>query len=651
MILPMSKVEIIGKKSDYYRVISLIHALGCVEIEDIKKELVPGDLSLRPFEPEESIASEKQNLEALLVKVNSILSFMQKKETERKKLEELVEKYWMLTNEKLLKTTNAMIQNIDRDTREITEKLTQYESELSLLNNFEIVISKVEPLVRHFSSVKGYETTALLVERKHRAILDIIYEEVRKIVGDKFEIATADVDEKTTAALIFYPKEYSQPVHNLLWEENVGEIKLPKDFSDMPFDEAVKAMKQRLKELPEKIKKLREELDKKTINWVDELLAIKTVLENRIQEYQVLDNIGQTEFAFVIIGWTPKKYLREITRAIAKTFGNRVIVNELELTEEELKDAPICLENPFWAKAYEMVLKMWALPKYGTFDPTPMVGFFYSLFFGIILGDVGYGLILLLASLFIIYRFKERLGIRAIGFMFLGASIMVILFGLLFGEFFGDLGLKLHLVRHFEIEIGSLKVEIPLERDKPKFIMPLLIICLSLGIGQILLGQFIGIINGFRERSKHHILEKAGMILLFVSIALIAMSSTARLPKTYGPLSLLALITAVALIGYGGGVIGVVHIFSTFGKIFSYIRLMALGLAGVILAIAANKIGESVGSIWMGIAIASIFHLINLVVHSFSSTIHSLRLNLVEFLPQFYEEGKREFKPFKKTGV
>ncbi len=77
---------------------------------------------------------------------------------------------------------------------------------------------------------------------------------------------------------------------------------------------------------------------------------------------------------------------------------------------------------------------------------------------------------------------------------------------------------------------------------------------------------------------------------------------------------------------------------------------MALGLAGVILAIAANQIGQSVGAVWVGFLVASIFHLINLVVHSFSSTIHSLRLNLIEFFDQFYESGGKEFTPFKREG-
>lgn len=650
MILPMAKVEIIGRRSDYSKVIALLHSLGCLEIEDIKKEIVAGDPTLRPLEPDEETVKLKQNLEELLVRINSIVSFVAKKQTGLKPSEELVSEIWNLSSEKLAEHAKKLIQKVDLQTRELTEKLTELESSYSLLKNFEVVVTKVEPLVRHFSGVKGYETTALLVDKKHKVVIDIIHDEIKKITGDRFEMATAEVDEKTIAALIFYPKEFSAPVHNLLWEENVSELKLPKEFADVPFEEAVKEIRNKLKVLPQKIKDLREELDKQSKEWLEELVAVKYVIENRLQEFQVFDMIGQTEFAFVIIGWTPKKYVNLIQQNLFKHFSNRVILNELELSEEEKEHAPICMENPVWAKAYEMVLRMWSLPKYGTFDPTPMVGFFYALFFGMILGDVGYGLLLLLASLLILRKFREKPGIQAIGFMFLSASVMVILFGFLYGEFFGNLGLELHLVKHLKFHFLSTEIELPVERDKPQFIIPLLLMCLSIGVTQIILGQIIGIINGIRERSKRHILEKVGMLLLFASIAMLALMARKLLPGLFGPISVLALIASVALIAYGGGVVGVVHIFSTMGKIFSYLRIMALGLAGVILAIAANKIGSTLGNIWIGVAVATLFHLINLVVHSFSSTIHSLRLNLIEWFDQFYEPGGKPFKPFKKIG-
>ncbi len=95
---------------------------------------------------------------------------------------------------------------------------------------------------------------------------------------------------------------------------------------------------------------------------------------------------------------------------------------------------------------------------------------------------------------------------------------------------------------------------------------------------------------------------------------------------------------------------GIIHIPSTISNIFSYARLMALGVAGVLLADVANQLSGTVGSIWVGILLALFLHLINIVVHSFSSTIHSIRLNVIEFFGKFYESGGRQYKPFKRIG-
>lgn len=143
MILPMSKIEIIGKRSDYSRVIALLHSLGCVEIEDIKKEIVAGDPTLRPLEPEEETFKHRQMLEEILVKVNSILSFVAKKEKIVKPDEERVSRLWELSNEELVEEVQKMIEKVDAQTKELSEKLTKLESQHSLLKNFEVVVSRL----------------------------------------------------------------------------------------------------------------------------------------------------------------------------------------------------------------------------------------------------------------------------------------------------------------------------------------------------------------------------------------------------------------------------------------------------------------------------------------------------------------------------
>lgn len=520
-----------------------------------------------------------------------------------------------------------------------------------MISNYKAILNKVEPLARKFASIEGYETTALILEKKYKGVLDLIEEEVKKITDDQFELIATDIDEKNTAALLFYKDTYAESVRSFLWSENVSQLELPEEFSDKPFFEAVKLMRQQEKEIPEKIKKVEKKLIKLSSQWYSKLAALRAVLEDRLDELRVVERVGQTSYAFVIVGWVPTKYLPKLRKRLNTEFEEKVIVNATTPSKEELEEAPVVYENPFWAKSFEVVMRLFPPPKYGTVDPTPFIAIFYPLFFGMILGDVGYGLVLLIITLLVRRKFKDYAGVRAVATMLMMASFMVMFFGFLYGEFFGDIPHMMGWLKHVELHIGSATIELPFERNNPDLIIPFLIMCLSIGIAQIIIGQVIGLVNAIRERAQKHIMEKVGMLLLFVAFFLFMASTMKWFPQMLSSASFLILIIAFGLLAFGGGVLGVIHIFSTIGKIFSYLRLMALGLAGVILAIAANQMASAIGNIWAGILIALVFHMINVVVHTFSSTIHSLRLNFIEFFDQFFEAGGREYKPFKKAGV
>lgn len=649
----MTKVEIIGQKRLYYDTLVAVHQLGILHMEDISKMISPGELLLRKMDVDKEVEEKRTSLETSLARLNSIISTLatEKVEVSSADREKYHSEAWQKPVEELKDEIDSLIDQIEEQTKTLAEEKGRLETELASLKNYEAIISKIEPLARKFVSIKGYESIALVVEKKFKGVLDLIHEEVTKITNKQFEMVSADIDENTTAALVFFRKEFSEPIHQFLWAENVSEIKLPDAFSGKPFQEALKLLKERKESLPEEIEEKRKELEELSNQWYARLSALKHVLEDRLEELKVIYQVGQTDYAFVIVGWVPKKYLTTLKQSVRKEFKDKVIVNELHLSEEELEDAPILLENPFWARAYEIVMKLFSPPKYGTIDPTPFVAIFYPLFFGLILGDVGYGLILLLLTLYVRHRYKNYRGVHAIATMLMSASFMVIFFGFIFGEFFGELGYDIGIVpKPFHFYIGGAELELPFHRNKPELIGVLLLICLGIGLTQIVLGQILGLINALREKQSKHAMEKVGMIMLFISILLFIGVSLEWFPKLIGSLPLILLAIAVGLLGYGGGVLGIVHMFGTIGKIFSYMRLMALGLAGVILAIAANEIAHEIGNIWAGIAIALVFHTINLVVHTFSSTIHSLRLNFIEFFDQFFEPGGRPYKPFKRVG-
>ncbi len=646
MILAMSKVQIVGPRRFFYDTLATLHNLGVLHIEDVAKKIPAGEMILRRMEVDEETEARKKELETLQSRINTLLKALEPtegREISPQERERFYKEYWKATCEMLREEVEKVLSEVESRTKELAEKKARLESELATLRKYQNIMEKIKPLAGQLVALEGFSTVALLIDRKYKGVLDLIREEVGKITKNQFELISADLDEKTTTALLVFNKTYTEAVNAFLWAEKVNQVRLPEEFAEKPFDEAYESMKVRLKELPEKIKEVREELGELSRKWYTQLLAIRDVLTDRCSELSVVHLAGQTDYTFVVEGWIPKKHMKKLTQTLSKEFGDKVVVAELPLSHQEIEEAPVVLENPSWAKPFEEILNLFGLPRYGTVDPTQLLAIFYPLFFGFIIGDVGYGLILVLLSLWAKKKMAKVYFVRVVASMLLLAGVMAIFWGFLFGEAFGDLPARFHLLR--EVTIGGFTI--PFERSH--LLMPYLFMAIGIGVAHILLGLVLGIINALREGSRGHLIEKAGFILLLVAAFFIGVSSVKILPLG-GPVGFLLLLASLFLIVRGGGFMGIIHIPSTISNIFSYARLMALGVAGVLLADVANQLSGTVGSIWVGILLALFLHLINIVVHSFSSTIHSIRLNVIEFFGKFYESGGRQYKPFKRIG-
>ena len=237
--------------------------------------------------------------------------------------------------------------------------------------------------------------------------------------------------------------------------------------------------------------------------------------------------------------------------------------------------------------------------------------------------------------------------LRSINRVALFCSASSILFGLLFGEFFGTLG-------H-----GWLK---PIWNDRLLITKELLGLSIVIGILHIFLGLLLGIALGVKERHWHHVIEKIALVIFLAGSIFIANSVLGKrgevlfLKEHLTPASSMILgggsmLLSWILLGATAGMVGVIESFSIISNTLSYARLMALGIASVGLAKVANDIG-GLGKGALGIvciAFAVILHILNMAVGGlFDPTIQSLRLNYVEFFTKFYQSGGREYRPFIK---
>ena len=247
---------------------------------------------------------------------------------------------------------------------------------------------------------------------------------------------------------------------------------------------------------------------------------LKKVLEDRKEEESVYAKFGQTEYTFVILGWVPKKYLQRTKEALKDTFGNRIIVNELLESPDKKDEPPTFYDNPAIIKPFEFLMQMVSPPKYREIDPSPLIAIFFPIFFGLMVGDIAYGAIILVFALIMKKKYKTELWLQNLMNILVISSIPSIFFGWFFGEFFGNFGEKMGWIHPITF--------MGVTWNRIDALVPLLMLAIAIGVFHVFLGLFLGIINALAKNSKKHAIEKAGMIIVITGL-LFVIAGTAEL--------------------------------------------------------------------------------------------------------------------------
>ncbi len=648
MLLSMSKVQIIGPKKLFYDTLNVLHYIGALQLEDLSQKIEPGDMLMRKMEVDEEAKKNHDELESLLGRIGAILAAV-KPDTEdntkyKKEIEEEYDRIWRSTCRDLATDCNEVIKKLDKITRDLATNKQDLEREFASLSKYENIVKKLYPLAPQLYRMEGFEAIALLINKKYASVLELMRKEMAKITKNQFELISAEIDQDTIATILLFKSAYSEVIHNFLWAEKVNQIHLPESLADKPFEDILDHIQARKAEIPHEISKIQEKLNDTSEKWYVRLLVLKQTLRDRLEELEVPSQMGQTDFTFVINGWIPTNKLDVLKKMLTDEFDGNLHFEELKPSPKELEEAPVVFENPSLVKPFELIMNIFPPPRYGTIDPTPFIAMFFPILFGMIVGDIGIGAVILLVTLALRFRYKNKAPwVKSVTTIFIMGSLSAIMFGFLYGEAFGNLLELNHVIR--EIHIFG----IPLPLNRLHMIVPMLLLSIGVGAVQIVFGLVLGLINAIKGKARKHAIEKIGMLIVLFGMFLIIAALSTSLDALMTP-AYFGILIGVVLLVYSAGFMGVVEIFGTLSNIFSYTRILAIGLAGAILAMVANQLVGSMGSIYIGITVGLLLHALNIVIATFSPAIHSLRLNLVEFSNQFVESGGSSYKPFKRTG-
>ena len=411
------------------------------------------------------------------------------------------------------------------------------------------------------------------------------------------------------------------------------EFTFPESIRSMTFVHKIEYLQEEIRKNEADLAAVDAKLTEFTHRWGPMYKAAHDWVHEQLSIIQASAFSFETTMCFFIYGWMPSEKVAGLSACLQQQFAGSVMLEEIDIRMEDLERVPVVLQNPQYFKPFENFTRLLPLPSYTSFDPTPFIGLFFPLFFGLILGDAGYGLILLIASCLLPRIARKNLLFQDAIRILRVCSLYAIIFGFLYGEILGDIGHKMFGLK-------------PLFMDRQENIIPMLYFALAVGLAHITLGLTLGFISALKRHTKKEALVKLLNIILIFTIVALIITSFGIFPELLTRPLIIAVLILTPLLLFSGGLLAPLELLKNIGNIISYARIMAIGLTSVLLANVANQLSGLTGDIVLGLIVGGIIHLLGITIGVFSSSIHSRRLHYVEFFDKFIELGGRKYRPF-----
>ena len=659
-VLSMKKIYICAMKKHRKAVLEKLQSLGAMQIQTDGEE----DEVFK----KSSTASKKSKYEKRVQNTDSALEILNqyspeksslfaslegKKEVDDKKMDEII------ANRYKINLIVGQIQDINKEISAINANIAKREVAIDGLRPWENMDIPI--------NTQGTKTTSVLIGSMgpgltEEAIEALVTARAPELTGYQITVVSSDKDQTCMAAIAH--KSVAAKLEETLRAE--GFTRMSYISSRTPADKIVR-YQQEIKDNEKLIEEKKAELCKLAEHRND-LKLLSDYYRIRAEKYEVLGGVLQSESTFILQGYILERDEEEIKKELNDRFS--LMVETTDVPEEETP--PIKLENKKLFASAEGVLSSYGLPAKGEMDPTAPMALCYIFLFGLMLSDAAYGLIIFLACFIVLKKFKnmdEGMAKSLRLFEYCGISTLV--WGVLFGGFFGDLiGVVSETFFHHRIYFNPVWFA-PL--DDP---MRMLMFSLLFGLIHLFLGLAM---KGYMCLKKKDVVGFicdvvawyfliGGLVLLLLPTSLFESISQVHFefPEWLGTLSvaitIIGLVTIVLMSGRKNknvalrlalGLYDVYGLTSWLSDLLSYSRLLALGLATGVIAQVVNQMGSMLGDGPIGvilfILVFLIGHTFNLAINMLGAYVHTCRLQYVEFFGKFYEGGGEAFTPFKEN--
>ena len=660
----MSRVVVAGSKDVMPPVVEKLHELRLLHIVNYNG-------SLPEFEIGKPIGKAKEYSEDL-IKLRSMARYLDIKS----KAPEVT-----YPESQVVSQMDDLLNNVGAEVTSTFERITEIETEIKSKQDQIRALGPLASLPLPLELYHGYDSLAVHVG----SVASAVDADVAK-VSPVNEVYSASSKTGMIVA-VFVPVAKAGEVSSVLGEHGFAEMSVPS--LEGSVDSAISALESSVKSLEGEMAPLQKKLVDLKKQHEDMILAADEYLSMQTQKAEAPLHFAATSNAFVIDGWIPTEEFNRLKGELETAASGHIDVQMLDDKEsdelvEQGEDIPTQMNNPGIAKPFELITRLFAIPEYKEFDPTVLIFAFFPVMFGMILGDIGYGIMILLVLFLLERRFRTE-GWRQLINIVKISSVWAIVFGFFFGEIFGPLGLWGRVMGQLPEEevthlnsIGAFYGDgvygalgrlgpagmFPMDRLATNAVLMLIGISLFIGVVHCGVGSILGIKTelGYGEK-KHAYFERLPVLLFQVFFAVLLLGMVMGMNMVLvGPSALIIVISIVMMIMGPEGPMGLAHVPSLISNLISYLRLLAIGLASVGLAFAANQLGfqvimpmlsggaesPTIVAMIAGVVILFVVHFINLLLGILSPFMHPLRLHYVEMFTKFYSAhgGGVEYVPF-----